>query len=189
MKNAGKALIVVGVVGGLAYALWPMLTNAINRGGGAPSDTPDDLVTEDPETTLQPLILAQYETPKESMTDKVKRLQKLIGVTADGVAGPKTMERLNKYVGTPTLTSANIDTVINTLNYVVPAVNSLSSGRNDSPQRKGKQWEFWVNHVKKGKITFDPYINRAYSNVTGRSLYNDYANRTLSGLESLSGLI
>lgn len=45
--------------------------------------------------------------------DKVKALQVLIGVTADGIIGPKTKAALTKYGLPTTISASNIDSVLN----------------------------------------------------------------------------
>lgn len=62
-------------------------------------------------------------TPQQDFTAKVKVLQKLVGVTTDGVIGPKTKAALAKYGITAAVTSANIDGFINTLTAKVAATN------------------------------------------------------------------
>lgn len=119
-----------------------------------------------------------------SFKDKIKKLQQIIGVTADGVAGPQTMAKLNQIITLNTLSTANIDSVTKKVDVIVRAVNALAFNRNNTPEHKKARWDYWIKEVNKvDKMTFDPWVTKAYLTLTKRSLYADYANR-LSGLES-----
>ena len=62
-------------------------------------------------------------TPQKDFTDKVRVLQKLVGVNSDGIIGPVTKAALTKYGITSAVTSANIDGIISSLTTKVAATN------------------------------------------------------------------
>lgn len=63
----------------------------------------------------------------EAYLNKVKELQKLIGVTADGIIGPKTKAALAKYGYTGEVNSGNIDKALTTVRTKVKSVSTDSA--------------------------------------------------------------
>lgn len=193
MNNGTKLLIGAVVIGTGAYIGWPILKAAFSK----KEDQAPELNTDTVSNSPAEVILSKSSAITETYREKVIKLQKLLRVAADGIAGNQTMTRLNKYLKVATLTSSNIDGIIKILQVTVPAVDSLASFKNDTPANKAVKWNYWINQAKTVNITFDPYITHAYSLITGRSIYVDYANRAKTAnnynsgsiVEKLSGLI
>lgn len=193
MNTEGKILVGAIVIGAGAYIGWPLIKTAFKRKDDLTPDPNVDTIANSPAE----VILSKSSAITETYREKIIKLQKLLRVTADGIAGNQTMTRLNKYLKVATLTSNNIDGIIKILKVTVPAVDSLASYKNDTPANKTIKWNYWINQAKTVNITFDPYITHAYIKITGRSLYTDYANRTATAnnyngsniAEKLSGII
>jgi hypothetical protein len=96
--------------------------------------------------------------------NKVKELQKLIGVTADGVIGPITKAALAKYGYSGDVSAANIDSVLNTVRSKVQAVSTDSA-------RYAKGLEILTYLKNKGgsvKFTADTTVNIYEKDVFGK---------------------
>lgn len=171
------AAALVGTGGYLGYkALTKRKASATNE------ELPEDIIDTTTNNESGAPVIEIVNIPKNTSTtgnlkDKIKRMQTIIGVTADGVIGPKTIKELNKYLSVSSFTTQNADRVNSMLETIVSAVRSLAYNRSKSPEQKGAMWNAWLNSAKAKNFTFDPYITRAYSQVTGRSLYTDYSNR------------
>lgn len=98
--------------------------------------------------------------------NKIKELQKLIGVTADGVIGPKTKAALAKYGYTSDVNSGNIDNALATVR------TKISSASTDQARyAKGLQiLTFLKNKPGSVKFTSDATVNTyekdAFGNFT-----------------------
>lgn len=169
MKNGIKILLAAGIIGGgyLAY-------NAIKKAQTKPQipDSPDEPNPNNGNNLILPPIVGG-----ESLIDKIKKLQTILQVTADGVVGPITMGKIKNFANVTSVTSANIDGLIKRIGFAKPAVDSLIYNRNTDPARKRLMWEAWIAAAKKQGFSFDPDITRPYVLITGRSIYTDYANR------------
>lgn len=69
----------------------------------------------------------------QAYLDKVKALQVLVGVTADGIIGPKTKAALSKYGLPTTISASNIDSVLNSAQGKVSETQ-----KNDARYRLGR---------------------------------------------------
>lgn len=113
-------------------------------------------------------------TPQQDLTDKIKVLQKLVGVTADGIIGPVTKAALAKYGVTAVITSANIDGIISSLTTKVAATN-IDGARyarameiyNAITKRAGSKFKFTKNvkYPWKEKDLFGKWNNITVSNL------------------------
>ena len=132
-----------------------------------PPDQPNPGVVL-PGSGSQPTVAIQ-----ESYTDKVKRLQKAIRVTADGVVGPQTLAQLRKFIKADQgVNAANIDAILKTVEPVAGAVWSLIYRKDDSNRKYW--WDLNRQLVASKGIDFSTWVPAAYANVTGRSAYLDY---------------
>ena len=113
-------------------------------------------------------------TPQQDFTDKVRVLQKLVGVTSDGVIGPKTKAALANYGITAAVTSANIDGFINTLTTKVASTNADAaryaraiSIYNAITKKSGSKFKFTktLKYPWKEKDIFGKWNNITVSNL------------------------
>jgi hypothetical protein len=100
----------------------------------------------------------------EAYLNKVKELQKLIGVSADGVIGPKTKAALAKYGVTNAVGSGNIDSVLATVRGKIAA-----KGTDSARYAKGLQILTYLKS-KPGviKFTADTTVNIYNKDVFGK---------------------
>ena len=141
-----------------------------------PPDQPNPGVVL-PGGNTQPQIAIQ-----ESYTDKVKRLQKAIRVTADGKVGPQTLAQLRKFIKADQgVNAANIDSILKTVEPVAGAVWSLIYRKDDSNRKYW--WDLNRKLVASKGLDFSAFVPNAYMNVTGRSAYTDY--KVASGFKGL----
>ena len=130
-----------------------------------------------PGGNTQPQVAIQ-----ESYTDKVKRLQKAIRVTADGKVGPQTLAQLRKFIKADQgVNAANIDNILKTVEPVAGAVWSLIHRKDDSNRKYW--WDLNRQLVASKGLDFSAFVPNAYMNVTGRSAYLDY--KVASGFKGL----
>lgn len=113
-------------------------------------------------------------TPQQDFTEKVKVLQKLVGVTTDGIIGPVTKAALAKYGITSEVTASNIDGFINTLTTKVAATNVDGARYARAMQiydaitkRSGSKFKFTKNvkYPWKEKDLFGKWNNITVSNL------------------------
>ena len=148
-------ILLFGVGGYLAY-------NKFKEKKSTAKDPKDDGVLGD-----QPKGATNFDAFK----DKIKILQKLLDLTVDGVAGPLTMAKVNKYVKVDSLTPENIDANTRVADFVFRAVNSLSANKAASNSVKKEKYTYWTSKAKEYKINFNPFITNAFNSIVGQSIY------------------
>lgn len=105
----------------------------------------------------------------DAYLNKVKELQKLIGVTADGVIGPKTKAALAKYGYTSEVNSTNIDKALNTVRAKVKALSTQNA-------RYAKGLEILTHLKNKGgsvKFTADTTVSVNEKDAFGKYTKTD----------------
>ena len=96
--------------------------------------------------------------------NKVKELQKLVGVSADGIIGPKTKAALAKYGYTSDVNSGNIDNALATVRAKIKSISTDSA-------RYAKGLEILTYLKNKGgsvKFTADTTVNVYEKDVFGK---------------------
>ncbi|MFN9110678.1 MAG: hypothetical protein ACK5XN_11480 [Bacteroidota bacterium] len=132
-----------------------------------PDDQPNPGVVF-PGGNTQPKVATQ-----DDYTEKVKRLQRAIRVTADGKVGPQTLAQLRKFIKADQgVNAANIDSILKTVEPVAGAVWSLIYRKDGSDRQYW--WDTNRAIVNSKGIDFSAFVPPAYMNVTGRSAYTDY---------------
>jgi len=117
-------------------------------------------------------------SPEQAYKEKVITLQKLVGVTADGVIGPVTKAALTKYGLPTTISASNIDSVINT------ATNKVASTNVDAARyAKGKAIFDLITKKAGTKLYFPKGGNYSWYK---KDAFGDFAKTTVWNLPQYS---